>query len=107
MLDPARGQEAERLLSDLTAKVQRDEAGFGQDLADLATQRAKLKSLVKSKVNMQTLTQLEHLEDWLETQRDVFRVPKNAPSGVTGLDEVTSEKMRRQYLKNVNGRPKI
>ena len=56
---------------------------------------------------MQTLSQLEHLDDWLDTQRDVFRVPKNVPNGVTGLDEVTCEKMGRQYLKNVNGRPNV
>ena len=107
MLEATRGQEVERLLKDLTAQVQEDEDGFRQDLHDLEKERTKLKSLVKSKVNMQTLSQLEHLDDWLETQREVFRVPKNAPNGATGLDEVTSEKMKRQYLKNVNGRPKI
>ena len=107
LLEATRGQEVERLLKDLTAQVQEDEDGFRQDLNDLEKERTKLKSLVKSKVNMQTLSQLEHLDDWLETQREIFRVPKNAPNGATGLDEVTSEKMKRQYLKNVNGRPKI
>jgi hypothetical protein len=87
--------------------VQEDEDGFRQDLHDLEKERTKLRSLVKSKVNMQTLSQLEHLDDWLDTQRDVFRVPKNVPNGATGFDKVTSEKMLRQYLKNLNGRSNV
>ena len=107
MLEPTRGQEVENLLKDLTAQGEEDQDGFRQDLQDLDRERTILKSLVKSKVNMQTLSQLEQLDAWLDTQRDVFRVPKNAPNGASGLDEVTSEKMRRQYLKNIDGRPKV
>jgi hypothetical protein len=87
--------------------VQEDEDGFRQDLHDLEKERTKLRSLVKSKVNMQTLSQLEHLDEWLDTKRDVFRVPKNVPNGATGFDKVTSEKMLRQYLKNFNGRSNV